>query len=300
MICVVSHDAGGAEVLASHIARNDLKVLCVLSGPAISVFEKKLGKLKIYALEDAIANCHEVLCGTSWQSDLEWRAIGLAKNLGKHSTAYLDHWTNYGERFIRSNIENLPDEIWVGDNFARVIASDVFQNTPIKLVPNSYFKEISFKFSAMDQLIDQRFRTGPVSILYVSEPISDHGLLAYGDQQYLGYTEHDALRYFLENSCSIFNSKGCKVLIRPHPADLENKYRWAECEYPAIVKIGGNKTLLEEIANVDIVVGCESMALVIGLLAGKRVISSIPPGGAKCRLPYPQIESLQELILNDK
>ncbi|MGB1984427.1 MAG: hypothetical protein ACPHOH_03080, partial [Porticoccaceae bacterium] len=45
-------------------------------------------------------------------------------------------------------------------------------------------------------------------------------------------------------------------------------------------------------------VGCESMAMVVGLLAKKRVISAIPPGGRPCQLPQPAIENLQQLVEN--
>ena len=38
------------------------------------------------------------------------------------------------------------------------------------------------------------------------------------------------------------------------------------------------------------------MAMVVGLIAGKRVISSIPPDGHPLRLPQAGIEKLYELI----
>lgn len=42
------------------------------------------------------------------------------------------------------------------------------------------------------------------------------------------------------------------------------------------------------------------MAMVIGLLAQKRVISCIPPGGRPCSLPQKEIEPLSELIQTNK
>ncbi len=38
--------------------------------------------------------------------------------------------------------------------------------------------------------------------------------------------------------------------------------------------------------NAEIVIGCDSMAMVIGLLAKKRVVSSIPPEGKPLSLPF--------------
>jgi len=38
------------------------------------------------------------------------------------------------------------------------------------------------------------------------------------------------------------------------------------------------------------------MAMVVALLAKKRVISTIPPGGMVCDLPQAEIEHLQVLV----
>ena len=53
---------------------------------------------------------------------------------------------------------------------------------------------------------------------------------------------------------------------------------------------------MQQILEADVVVGCESMGLEIALLARKRVISSIPPGGRPCSLKSKNIEHLQELV----
>jgi hypothetical protein len=87
-----------------------------------------------------------------------------------------------------------------------------------------------------------------------------------------------------------------RIFIRPHPSEPAAKYDWAATEFALPIERGGASTLLAEIASADVVVGCESMALVVGLVAGKRVISSVPPGGRPCALPQPEIESLQGLL----
>ena len=78
MICVVSHDAGGAEIISSHIRRSSLDCNYVLAGPALKIFERKLGPIPLNSLEDGLQKSDSLLCGTSWQSDLEWRAIDMA------------------------------------------------------------------------------------------------------------------------------------------------------------------------------------------------------------------------------
>ena len=291
-VCVVSHDAGGAEIISSYIRQNGLECLYVLDGPAIKIFNRKLGQIKNNKLEDIIDNVGWILCGTSWQSDLEWDAINLAKNNNVKSIAYLDHWVNYSARFIRNEETCLPDEIWVGDDYAKNIANNNFPDKEIKLVNNMYFDDLK---NEIKKISVYKENNNKVNILYVCEPIREYAFSKYGDEYFWGYVEEDALRYFL-NNIHLMIEEIAHILVRPHPSELAHKYDGIINEYDLPVERGGNRTLFEEVAASDIVVGCESMAMVIGLLAGKRVISCIPPGGSKCALPQPEIEYLRDSI----
>ena len=92
------------------------------------------------------------------------------------------------------------------------------------------------------------------------------------------------------------NYKEINVVIRPHPSENQRKYDWVLNEFGEQVKPGGNKTLLEEVFDAELVVGCNSMAMVVGLIAGKRVISGLPPGHRTYCLPMPEIEHLHNII----
>src|SRR6185295_16936876 len=112
-ICIASHDAGGAEILACYVAQTGLRCRFALEGPALKVFERHLGRVAVEPLAAAIAGSDWCLFGTSWQSDLEWRAIEEANRAGKRVASFLDHWINYRERFVRDGVQHLPDELWV-------------------------------------------------------------------------------------------------------------------------------------------------------------------------------------------
>lgn len=290
MILVVAHDAGGAEVLSSYIRQEKLDCIYVLEGPAKEIFRKKLGVNTCLSLSDAIYKASKVLCGTSWQSSLEFNAIKLAKLNGKQSIAFIDHWINYKDRFEMNGESLLPDEIWVGDEIAKSIASEVFPSVPISIKENPYFKDICKDLAEID--IKKLINLNETSILYVCEPISEHAKLQYGDKYHWGYIEEDALRYFLDNIALLSQSYN-RILIRPHPSEIKNKYNWVFDEYKLPIKIGGSNSLLSEIMHSDIVVGCQSTAMVVGLLANKRVVSCIPPDGAPCGLPHQKIEHLR-------
>jgi hypothetical protein len=293
MICVSSHDAGGAEILSSYVRQQGLDCAYALGGPALKIFERKIGALDSMPLADAIHQSDWLLCGTSWQSDLEWQAIEIARAMGKRSVAFLDHWVNYRERFVRGGETHLPDEIWVGDTLAETMARRIFPELSIRLIENPYFDDLRRELAQLTRSSETSAHN--LRVLYVCEPLREHALREYGNERYWGYTEEDALRYFLSNLPALMSPVE-RIVIRPHPSEVPGKYDWAKQEFDLPIVRGGAKTLFEEVAECDVVVGCESMAMVIGLLAERRVISCIPPGGKLCGLPHPEIEPMQDFI----
>ena len=185
----------------------------------------------------------------------------------------------------------MPDEIWVGDHYAEKIAKDTFSNLKIKLIENPYLLDIKKQLSKLGKI-----RVEGNSVLYVCEPIREHAYFQYGDEHYWGYTEEEALRYFLTSIDNIFKAKGL-IVIRPHPSENFNKYDWVFDEFNhKDIKIDNKKTLLEQILGSDIVAGCESMAMVVAILAEKEVISSIPTDGRPCVLPHKEIGSIRDYL----
>jgi len=298
MRCVVSHDAGGAEILASYVSRNPGNWCFALEGPAVGVFERRLGKCECLALGDAIYASESVLTGSSWASDLEWQAIAMARELRRPVVTFIDHWVNYRERFIRHRETHLPDEIWVGDVYAFENAKALFPDTPVACVANPYLEDIR------DEMARRGWGGAPsgggaagagLKVLFVAEPISEHALRAHGDARHWGYTEFDALDYL---SCkrACLGQSISMLTIRPHPSEATGKYALFARNWDGECQIGGAVPLLEEIAAADIVVGCASMAMVVALAVGKKVVCAIPPGGGACPLPHREILPLNALV----
>jgi len=292
-IAVVAHDAGGAELLANFINRNDLRQgSFAIEGPAVSIFRRVLGEFQVAALEDVLQRSDWILTGTSWQSDLEWRAIRLARALGKRTVSFLDHWLNYKDRFVRLGEQCLPDELWVADRHAFQIAERAFPGTAIKNVGNPYLEEIAERVCRQTKA----FKSGQAQrVLIVTEPVSVHAFKQHGDAMHYGYTEFEAVELMLARLPQILcGSPLERIVVRPHPSEPLNKYQYLienSEGFPVVVRKDGD--LLDEILESSIVVGCETMALIVALAAGRRAISCIPGAGRPCVLPHENIERWQ-------
>jgi hypothetical protein len=288
MIAVFCHDAGGAEIVSSWLLHSNEKFEAILQGPAVYIFNQKFPKLinnDISRLEPIINKCDYVLCGTSWQSDIELSAIAFGKKINKNTISIIDHWVCYKERFIRNSIETYPDEIWVSDDYAEKIALKTFIGLKIKKVFNYYLDDMVVAMSKIDMAHSEN------NILYICEPIGEQAMMQYGDERYWGYNEFDALYYFISKKELISKSIN-KITLRLHPSEKKGKYDEIFQNYKPLIDIGSNIPIIDQISKYDIIVGCESMAMVIGLIANKRVISCIPPGFGKCSLPHETIEHL--------
>ncbi len=292
-VLIVAHDAGGAEILAHYVKQQRVDCQFVIGGPAQKIFQRVLGEISCCSIQEGLAKTDWCLCGTSWQSDLEFLAIKQAKALGKRVVSFIDHWVNYQQRFMRDGERQLPDEIWVGDRYAKAIARQAFPCIPVRQLENPYFKSVRQEIRLLGKQISRPSKAA-TTLLFVSENLSGHAQLKYGDSHYFGYTEFDALAFLLKYLDCV--SKDIETLvIRPHPSDSAGKYQQFIERNKGKVILSENVSLLEDICQVDWVAGCESMALVIALLAEKNVFNCIPLH-RQCRLPYPEIVSLWEQV----
>jgi len=283
MFSIISKDAGGAE-LACRFALNQNEKFCLaLSGPAIKVFKKKFSKIKIISKSDAIKKSDWVLCSTSTEGNFEKDGIILAKKNKKKVVVLLDHWVEYRSRFIKNKKLFIPDEIWVTDNYAlRIIKKENFK-TKILLKKNLYFEEFQKKAKLFKR---KKNKLSGKNILFLSEWVNP--------SHKKSYNEKECLKFFLNNLSSL-KSKINKITIRFHPGEKIKKLRWLK-NYPNKILISKNKHVFDDILQHDIVVGINTIALVLGLIAKKKVISCIPSKTDKCDLPYKGILDFNKII----
>ena len=289
-ISIVGNDAGAFAQIFAWIKSGMLKIeqckFC-LEGPAAKSFQVQYSDIELLPLENVLIDAEILISGTSWISSLEHNARLFAKKRGITSIAVIDHWINYRERFIRKNTEVMPDQIWVSDKFAYLEAKRCFPNIEIIQKKNDYLK------SQVDEVLSSKLdrQKGITNILYVSAPILD----AWAGNKTLG--EIQALDFFLNSIPLLKLGDNLSIVLKPHPSEPEDKYdHWVNSLSLSNLKIERKKSLANLIAWSDVVVGCETYAMVVALHAKKRVISSLPKYAHNCRLPFDEIERLNQMI----
>lgn len=293
MIAAVAHDAGGAELVAHYVRGRGEPVLLTLEGPAVGVFARVGIRGTTVPLDVAVERSEWVLCGTSWQSDLEWRAIAEARRVGRRVIAFIDHWTQFAERFDRGGVQVRPDAVWVVDEEAATLARRALGDVPVTVAghPHHDALEVEARARGARAVLREDARV----VLMVPEATSAHAEATYGNPRHFGYTEIDAAQYFLQHARAAFPSIE-RIIVRPHPAEPAGKYDWMLDQSPWPVTIETSPTLLEHLLAADGVAGCNTMAMVAALRVGRPVVSYIPPEGPPCALPHRDIVILRDLV----
>lgn len=289
-VAVVCHDAGAANIILSWMrahavthaqAARDWRLLA--QGPAAKLWAERSVPLARLCqnIDEALEGAAVLLSGTGWASDLEHEARRQAKVRGIKTIAVIDHWVNYKERFIRQGEIVLPDEIYVTDDYAFREAERCFPDLPMQIKPNLYLDESVSQISPLPCSENE--------VLYVLEPIR-----ADWCKQPAG--EFQALDYFVANIDKLGITREAKIRLRPHPSDAPGKYdEWLASHHELNAVLDDSPTLVSAIGKAAWVAGCETYAMVVALLAGKKVVSTLPPWAHRCRLPHSAITSLRDL-----
>ena len=287
-IAVVAHDAGAANLIAGWLKDVPTEHIRIsIAGPALDIFAGEFPHLTNMGMTDALDGAATLLSGTSSRAtNIEHEARVLARERGIHSIGVIDHWVNYGERFVRNEQRVLPDEIWVSDEIALSLAQSCFSAHPVRLLRNRYLDQLVEKISA-----ETLAKTdGKARVLYVLEPIREH----WGSNDTPG--EFQALDFFISKLGSLGLGNDTEIRLRAHPSDPPGKYNaWCAAHSRLNLSVDTTQTLSGLIAWADRVVGCETFAMVIALHANKQTLSTLPPWAPPCKLPHKGIRMLRDL-----
>lgn len=278
-----SHDAGGAELLSSFIVANKLTGKFLLSGPAIKVFHSKDLPIDENQI-DALKAETSILFSSTGTTDFEYASISIARQLDVKAFVILDHWVNYTERFERRGEVVSPDLILVVDEYAFDIAKMEFPMIEIVLTTNYYFENIKRDFQNFDETMIE------YDYVFMCESRSTDSTIKLGS----GNDNLHGITYFFDYLNSIGENTS-RILVRPHPSDLDKDYTSIVPKTFPCVTISSKQSLQEILRISNVIVGCNSMALVIADAVGKTVFTAIEDQD-EYYLPIRTIRPLSEMM----
>lgn len=296
IIAIFCHDPGGAELISSWVNQNkkNYQFFFYLKGPAIKIFQKKIKKISIYKNIRKALLADIFLCGSGWKTTFELDGLILGKKYKKKTIVFLDYWKNYKRRFKKKKYF-LPDIFWVPDNYAKTRAELEFKNSKIIVKKNYFFLDLKKLY--LKKSIKKKKKLRDKIILYLSEPISEHSIKWFARKNFWRYDEFGALKFFLENYHNIFKNIK-KIILRPHPSEKLNKYDnfFPKFSHKVKIEVNNEVDLMTQICESDIIIGCQTTAMVLALFLKKKVFCSIPPKGKKSDLPFKNILYLRDMI----
>ncbi len=296
---VVSNDAGSSELLCALIAAHpdeaSWHIFAAPESPMAQICTRyalpftppgdpaeQLGPLRLDAL----------LFGTGWQERVGRPYVHYCKSRSIPTVAFLDHWSNYRERFGSPETgweANCGDFSALSDPNALALATSLGLPHPIG-VHNYHLRSL---------LCDAAKREVPRrdELLFLSEPTDAVAKRTYGDPMHWGFTQYTALEDILER----FERFGCSELtIRLHPSDTASGYETLLDRFPHVqARINDARAaeLSDQLLAARVIIGFDTMALYIAALLGKAVISYLPSPSRDFLLPLPPKRQLRSLDL---
>lgn len=287
MYSVVSHDAGGAQLLSSWCKQNKINANYSLSGPAIKIFYSKLGKIKNLSYKKSIDLSKILICGTGTASNIQVKAIDYAKKKNKKTIAWLEHWINYKERFYYKKKYFIPDEIWVSDSYAKNEALKFFSNTKVKYKKNPFLFELKKK-------IKVKRNKESKNIIYLSGLFYNFKKNNKFDKKIINL-EKKSLLNFVSNIKN-FNMKINDIRIRYHPSEKYFFYR--ENLKKNKITVSKNTQLIADLNWADLIIGANSMAIYLCKMLNLSVYSSLPCNFSGSIIPLKKMRNISLLFKN--
>ena len=251
-----------------------------MEGPAKKIWAESFPNKKNYKLDDVLNRADTLLSGTG-RFNYEHQARIRAKALGSKNIAVIDNWTNFKERFSRSDEELLPDLILVSDYYAKNMAIKCFPKIQIKEFENFYLKE-QLELINLTRKIKPRIPAN--NILMVMGPTPDN-------------IEFSSIDFFMSNLKKIgLSYNSIKIRLRIHPSEHIEKYNSVIIKYSGIeFEVITDNELFVDMAWADLVVGMFNYPMVVALNSKIPTMSIMPPKSIKCPLPHSEIIHLREL-----
>jgi hypothetical protein len=254
-ICVVAHDAGGAELISNWCLKRK-NIIFSIKGPAIGIFRNNIGTFKNLDFNYAVNLCSTVISGTGSQ-EYEKKCMQLSLNKKKKLIVWLDNWTNYRKRFLFQRKYIIPKEIWVNDNYSRKKIIKIVK-TNIILKKNYYLENLKRKI--------KKYKKKKLNFLYLAGLIFDKKINNYS------LIEIRSIKNFFNKISNL--KKKCKrninIVIRIHPAEKKKKFMSYFSNYK--FRISSKRMIIKDFIWSSHIFGANTYAMYIAKKLGLKPI----------------------------
>jgi hypothetical protein len=277
----VFSDPGGAKPLLAFIKNHGLKDFKVISDRKYDFFLDfgiNVINFKNENIEKIIKdfNPDYILSGTSYTSKIELRFINQAKKLNVDTYSYIDHYTNYKERFILDNQYVFPKNIILTDKIAEKIAikTKLSDHSNLLVINNFYhdfLRNWTPKTLRKTFLNNCQIKSDEKIIVFAPDPLSNIN----GKKKYL-FDENDIWNDLADVLRKI-NSDKLIVIVKFHP-NQNKKTLMKTIKFNKIKNIFffDQVNSIELLYHCDIVVGMFSNILIEASIFNKVIIRHLP------------------------
>lgn len=210
-----------------------------------------------------------IFTGTSYTSSIELRFIKAAKKLNILSYAFVDHYTNFQDRFHFENELVYPDTICVLDNIAHSIALSHQPAAAVKITGNFYHEYLkSWKASVTkkDFLSKINIPAENKIIVVAPDPISNVG----GIDEF-GLDEISVCKNIFD-AVIFLNRNDISVIVKAHPNQKKEIFNKEYFPTSVHVVSGDYLHLNTLLYHADMVIGIFSSILIEAIILKTKVI----------------------------
>lgn len=256
---IICRDSAPGFFLSLYVKKNPKKnfIFC-LKNPALNVLRNYIGKFKNYQIDEVIKKSSNIIIGTG-KTEFEKKIMLKLSKQNKDYTCFVDHSSNFKNRFIFRGITIYPKNIWTIDNITKRETKKNF--------PNSFVKIINLKSNLLK-------KKKKYFILYLAGCMSLKNKKLNREFKDFILTEKKALNTFLnfvdKNSKYLKNKK---ILARLHPEEFYKKKITNKLKVKNILI--SEKNLLKDIEDSHYIFGGNSTSLIFARKLNKFVVNCL-------------------------
>jgi len=277
----VFSDPGGAKPILALVYLNRIKNYKLISDRHYDFFSDFNLNVEAYELEKEYSIINEykpdyIFTATSYTSNIELKFISEGNKLNLKTYSFVDHYTNFNDRFNLKDKYIFPDEIFVTDQRALILAkkAGLNKNSKIKISGNFYHEYLikwKPRISKNNFFKNIGIDHNKTIILFAPDPLSN-----LNEENIFSFDETDIWED-ISKALDLIEVANFSFLLKLHPNQSISNLSKCMIEFPISNSVIINSTDLNSlIYHSDIIIGMFSSLLVEASLFEKKILRHIP------------------------